>query len=145
VKSAGAPSTYGAWRPRLRRGTAMVREILALYLRVRWLLVRRGLNAAAVDLREASVSAAHPRETKANQGPDELALASSRVLRFLPTDDRRIICSLVLTGLLARHGLDSTLVIGVDQGPEFAARVWVEHGGAPLIDPGPLHRLLEFK
>jgi hypothetical protein len=143
VNSPGVTASYRRWRTRLR--PAMVGEILVLYLRVRWLLVRRGLNATAVDLHDLGVPAAHPTETEADPRPGQLALATMRVLRFLPADDRRIIGSLVLTGLLAKHGIASTLVIGVDSGPEFAARFWVEHEGAALLDPGAFQRLLEFK
>jgi hypothetical protein len=123
----------------------VTREILVLYLRVRWLLVRRGLNATVIDLRDAGVSASRLSESQVGPHPGQLALATRRVLRFLPADDRSIMGSLVLTGLLARRGLASTLVIGVDSGPDFAVRFWVEHEGGPLLDPGGFHRFLEFE
>jgi transglutaminase superfamily protein len=123
----------------------MAREILLLYLRVRWLLLRRGLNATVVHVRDAGASAPRLSEGKVGPHPGQLALATIRILRLLPADDHRIMGSLVLTGLLARRGLASTLVIGVDSGPDFAVRFWVEHGGAPLLDPGAFHRFLEFE
>jgi hypothetical protein len=44
--------------------------------------------------------------------------------------------SLVLTRLLARRGIASTLVIGTRTTPEFLAHAWVELQGTPLLDPG---------
>jgi hypothetical protein len=44
--------------------------------------------------------------------------------------------SLVLTALLSRRGIASTLVIGVRPGGEFGAHAWVEHEGAPLLPSG---------
>jgi hypothetical protein len=54
--------------------------------------------------------------------------------------------SLVLTRLLARRGVPSTLIIGVSAAPEFAAHAWVEHAGRPLLPSfGPAFaRLVEL-
>lgn len=65
-----------------------------------------------------------------------LGRAVSRTLRLLPTDSRCLMRSLVLTGLLARRGMSSTLIIGVRPEPEFTAHAWVEHAGEPLLPPG---------
>lgn len=40
--------------------------------------------------------------------------------------------SLVLTGLLARRGIGSELIIGVRPGTPFSAHAWLEHEGRPL-------------
>jgi hypothetical protein len=41
--------------------------------------------------------------------------------------------SLVLTGMLARRGIDTRLVISVRPGDRFAAHAWVEHDGVALL------------
>jgi hypothetical protein len=43
--------------------------------------------------------------------------------------------SLVLSGLLARRGIDSRLVLAVRPGESFAAHAWVEYDGQPLLEP----------
>jgi hypothetical protein len=113
-------------------------EILALYARVRWLLFRRGLKGALAGLRKP------PRRTRPAASAGELADSTARVLRFLPAGRGRIVPSLVLSGLLARRGLESKVVVGVDPGPELAAQAWVEHGGVPLLGAGELHRFMEL-
>lgn len=77
-----------------------------------------------------------PDEQSAYLSGLRLGRAVSRTLRLLPTDSRCLVRSLVLTGLLARRGLSSTLVIGVRPEPEFAAHAWVEHAGEPLLQTG---------
>lgn len=69
-----------------------------------------------------------------------------RTLTVLPADSRCLMRSLVLTGLLARRGISSSLIIGVRLEPEFAAHAWVEYGGEPLLPPGDpsLGRLTEL-
>ncbi len=68
----------------------------------------------------------------------------SLTVRLLPTDSRCLVRSLVLTRLLGRRGVPSSLVIGVMSEPQFAAHAWVEHGGAPLLSPGTgFQRLVE--
>jgi hypothetical protein len=71
---------------------------------------------------------------------------TTRVLTALPSDGRCLIRSLVLTGLLSRRGIESTLVIAVHPGEKLAAHAWVEHEGAALLEPGqpPLERLTEL-
>ncbi len=64
-----------------------------------------------------------------------LGRAVARTLRALPADSRCLMQSLVLTGMLARRGTPSTLVIGVKPGTSFAAHAWVEAGGQPLLPP----------
>lgn len=64
-----------------------------------------------------------------------LGRAVASTLRVLPADSRCLMQSLVLTGLLARRGIDSTLVIGVRPGETFGAHAWVELQGYPLLPP----------
>ena len=65
-----------------------------------------------------------------------LGRAVTRTLRLVPADSRCLMRSLVLTGLLARRGIDSSLVIGVRPEGEFGAHAWVEHDGRPLLPSG---------
>jgi hypothetical protein len=50
----------------------------------------------------------------------------------------------VLSALVARRAIASTVVIGIRADP-YAARAWVEHGGRPLLPPasGRFERLPE--
>jgi hypothetical protein len=54
--------------------------------------------------------------------------------------------SLVLTGLLARRGIESKLIVAVRPGSDFAAHAWVELDGRPLLEPAlpPFERLAEL-
>jgi hypothetical protein len=38
--------------------------------------------------------------------------------------------------MLARRGIPAKLVIGARSAPDFLAHAWVEHAGAPVLDPG---------
>jgi Transglutaminase-like superfamily len=116
-------------------------EILAAYVRVRralgraplpeqLALLRRGVNAPEVpawQMPEQHIQAAR------------LGRAVARVLPRLPGDTRCLTQALVLTHLLGRRGIGSTLEIAVAPGDDFVAHAWVEHGGVPLLraeDPG---------
>lgn len=117
-------------------------EILVAYARVRWLLWRGDLVSTLERLREPA------RLDTGNTSPSAKRLGSAvgRTLRLLPTDSRCLMRSLVLSSLLARRQLDSTLVIGVKPGPTFAAHAWVEQDGEPLLPPGAdgFQRLVEL-
>jgi hypothetical protein len=69
-----------------------------------------------------------------------------RTLGALPADAQCLTRSLVLTSLLARRGIASSLVIGVKPEPEFEAHAWVESNGTPLLPPneGEFTRLVEI-
>jgi hypothetical protein len=67
-----------------------------------------------------------------------------RTLKLLPTDSRCLIQSLVLTRMLAKRSIASTLVIGVRKDPAFEAHAWVEHEGQPVLPPGRFTRLMEL-
>lgn len=75
-----------------------------------------------------------------------LGRAVARTMRWLPGDTRCLTQSLVLSRMLARRGMHSTLVIGVRSVGEFGAHAWVEVGGAPVLPPRAedFHRLIEL-
>jgi Transglutaminase-like superfamily len=136
----------------VRRKLRLSGEVLATYCRVRWWLWRHELEGVVERLRRPS----SPASTDDGRSSDadtthlsglRLGRAVSRTLRLLPTDSRCLVRSLVLTGLLARRGVASTLVIGVRPAPEFAAHAWVEHTGSALLDPGEggFERLVEIR
>jgi hypothetical protein len=104
-------------------------EILRAYVRVRRELRHATLPEALNGLRAPGSGTASPAETA------RLARAVRRTLRLLPTDTRCLSQSLVLTALLARRNVPSTLVIGVSPGESFGAHAWVEHQGVPLLPP----------
>lgn len=132
--STAATAPAGA-RP-LARTTklALVVEIVVAYVRARWWLRRRDLPGTLGELRQPGRRV--PAPTGATEAGRRLGRAVTRTLAVLPTDGRCLVRSLVLTALLARRGIDSTLVLGVRPGEAFAAHAWVEHDSAPLLDPG---------
>jgi hypothetical protein len=105
-------------------------EILASYVRVRWLMARLDLPEAVARLR------AGDRNGVGSVNPFHMAGATARVLSLLPTDSRCLMRSLVLVRMLAVRGVASTLVIGVRTDPDFAAHAWVEWEGAGLLPTG---------
>ena len=135
---------------------SLASEIFATYGRVRWWMWRRTFPDAVralrggegpVDTREAGKIevATEPGGTAAHQpgGPEDDRLASERLgysvrraLSPLPGDSRCLMRSLVLTNMLSRRGIPSSLIIGVAPGDEFAAHAWVEHDGVPVTDDG---------
>lgn len=125
--------------------TRLVAEILLTYLHVRW-WVRRG------DLAETMTRLRAAERSRPGQSPEldvtgvRLGRAVSRTLRLLPFDSRCLMRSLVLARLLARRGIDGSLVIGVRPQPSFEAHAWVEHAGRPLLPPAEAgyERLLEI-
>jgi hypothetical protein len=110
-------------------------EIVATFGRARRLLRRRGLEGALVVLRAA-------RSRSSGQVPDarlagiRLGRAVTHTLAVVPADSRCLIRSLVLTALLTRRGIESSLVIGVRPAERFGAHAWVEHEGRPLLPSG---------
>lgn len=116
----------------LRRKAALVREIVAAYVRIRWLLRRQDLPRALERIRAAPESGV-PADGASDQ---RLARAVRRTLRRLPADSRCLMQSLVLTRLLARRGRSSKLVIGVSPAGTFTAHAWIERDGKPLLPAG---------
>jgi Transglutaminase-like superfamily len=131
----------------LRRRTALALEVLGVYARVRWLLVRRGTAPAVEILRRGlrNQDAYDADSTRVSSGI-RFGRAVVRVLRLLPTDSRCLMRSLVLTRMLARRGVYAKVVIGVRPGPSFAAHAWVEVDGQPVLatDESEYHRLVEL-
>jgi hypothetical protein len=121
-------------------------EIIATYCAARWWLLRLDFPAAVTaarsvhrpdggDLSDRELQAAGVR----------LGNAVQRTLRVLPVDSRCLITALVLTRMLARRGIDSSLVLGVRAQPGFAAHAWVERHGVALLPTTPdFHRLSEY-
>ncbi|HEY1367415.1 MAG TPA: lasso peptide biosynthesis B2 protein [Gaiellaceae bacterium] len=129
---------------RIVRALPLALEILASYVRVRWYLRRYELREAVTRLRGEAVAEPAQRSQAETEAALRLGRAVIRTLRLLPTDSRCLMRSLVLTRVLARRGLDSTLVIGVMSGPDFAAHAWLEHGDVPVLpgDGGAFRRLV---
>lgn len=126
-------------------------EVLMTYCQVRWWMRGQRIDDVVTRLRQARGLGPSPHtEAPANDiaarrmGALRLGRAVSRTVRLLPTDSRCLVQSLVLTRLLGRRGVPSSLVIGVMSEPRFAAHAWVEHAGAPLLAPGTgYERLVE--
>jgi hypothetical protein len=123
-------------------------EVLWTYCTVRWAIRGDDLPRAVARLRRdfgQAASTTSP-DDDAHGSASRLGYVVSSVLRLLPTDSRCLMRSLVLTRLLARRGVPSTLIIGVSAAPEFAAHAWVEHAGRPLLPSfGPAFaRLVEL-
>jgi Transglutaminase-like superfamily len=122
------------------RKIGLALEIVWTYVSVRRELRRGTLPEALERLRTPGSCTASPEKTA------RLARAVRRTLRLLPSDTRCLSQSLVLTALLARRGVPSTLVIGVSPGESFGAHAWVEHRGVPLLPPyeAEFERLVEL-
>lgn len=125
-----------ARRPvRGRRRLGLALEILTAYARVRWLLLSKELPQVVAKLR--SLDGARRGWTGdpelARVIGERLGSAVIHTLSVLPSDNRCLVRSLVLTRLLARRGIDSSFVIGVDSLSEFSAHAWVERNGAALL------------
>jgi hypothetical protein len=113
-----------------RQKVALVVEIIAVYVRVRWDLRRTGLKPTLESLREQT---GHPAGIDAVALGRRLAAPVARTLALLPADSRCLMRSLVLTRLLARRGVSTDLVISVRPGGHFAAHAWIEHAGVALL------------
>ncbi len=116
----------------LRTKAALVVEILRAYVRIRRLLRTLAFTEVVSRLR---AQPADPLlgEVSAQLTGIRLGRAVSRTLRVLPADTRCLVRSLVLTDLLARRGIESSLVLGVKSKPSFAAHAWVECGDVPVL------------
>lgn len=126
-------------------------EVLVTYCQVRWWMPGQRIEDVVAKLREGQGRGRSPGADDLSDDPVaqrlgalRLGRAVSRTVRLLPTDSRCLVRSLVLTRLLGRRGIPSSLVIGVMSEPQFAAHAWVEHAGAPLLSPGNgFERLVE--
>ena len=114
---------------------SLVLELSSSYVLVRWWLRREPVaDVAALARAPARTAADHP-EAETRRLALRLAWVVQRWLGHLPGDTRCLTRSLVLMRLLARRGLESQLVIGVQADDGFAAHAWVEVDGVPLLDP----------
>lgn len=112
-------------------------EVVRSYARVRWLMRRTDLRSALRDLREAPGAQSPPAGDDRLQAGDRLGRAVDGTLPRLPVDASCLLKSLTLSRMLARRGIDSVLVIGVDApGEDFGAHAWVEVDGRALLQPG---------
>jgi transglutaminase superfamily protein len=118
-------------------------EIVTTYVRVRWWLIRLDFPHAVAAARDVSLAA-----ERAGDGTEvalRLGHLVQRALRALPFDGRCLIRSLVLTRMLARRGIEATLVLGVRAKPEFAAHAWLERDGIAILPTWPeFERLAEY-
>lgn len=112
---------------RLRVGA----EIVLAYGRVRVEMRRADIRDVLAALRASSACAPLAADDLVHAA--ELGRAVNRVLAFAPSRSRCLVQSLVLTRMLARRGVDSSLVIGVTSGGTFGAHAWVEADGCPLL------------
>lgn len=126
--------SYGKRLPRSQK-LAQAAEIVSTYVRARWLLSRRDLPDAIGMLRGGRQHV-QPTDGDLLLTGIRLGRRIGRTLGLLPMDSRCLVRSCVLTSLLARRGIGSTLVIGVKVDPGFKAHAWVECSGVPLLDPG---------
>jgi hypothetical protein len=129
----------------LSQKAALAAEIIGSYIQARRWLRRDELHEIVCEVR---ASGPPTREPDGNQLLVGIRLGRivGRTLGVLPADSRCLVRSLVLTLLLVRRGIRSSLVIGVRPGPSFEAHAWVECAGTPLLPPGDEHygRLVEF-
>jgi Transglutaminase-like superfamily len=117
--------------PRLR----LTLEVVATYLRVRWLM-RRDDPERVVGALRAQAAGSSP-EVELEREHEvfvawRLARAMEKVLNRLPSDSRCLFSSLTLIGLLERRGVEQTLLIAVRPRP-FAAHAWVEVEGEAIL------------
>jgi hypothetical protein len=119
----------------------LVLEVLRTYVRIRRELRRSDFQTLVRELQ-----AADGRHEAKSVDAGRLGRAVAKTLKLLPTDSRCLVQSLVLTDMLARRGVRSSLVIGVTPSPDFAAHAWVESAGRPLLPSRePLYqRLVEL-
>lgn len=137
----GAPEPLGP-----ARRAALGLEVTITYLRVRWFLGRVPVEKAVSRVRptwagraenpdEVGLTAAEARSAR------RLARATITTLTFLPADSRCLYRAIVLSALLARRSIDSSVVVGVQTEPRFQAHAWVECAGRALLPSGGYARL----
>lgn len=121
-------------------------EILSSYCAARWWILRLSFPEAVAAARAVRPRArASLSDAELDAAGMRLGNAVQRTLRALPVDSRCLVTALVLTRMLARRGIESSLVLGVRSQPRFAAHAWVERHGVALLPTTPdYHRLSEF-
>jgi Transglutaminase-like superfamily len=110
-------------------------EIFAAYAQARWRLLRGDLPSAVACVRERArrLSSAN---APLQDDPRRLVSIAIRVLERIPFDSRCLMRSLVVLGMLARRGVETRLVIGVELESEFAAHAWLERDGVAVLPAG---------
>lgn len=130
--------------PRLR----LTAEVVATYLRVRWLMRQNEPEGAVRALRADASGSGLGIELEREHEVFvawRLARAMEKVLARLPSDSRCLFSSLTLMRMLERRGIDQVLVIATRPRP-FGAHAWIEVEGEAILpdaDPG-YERLLEL-
>jgi hypothetical protein len=104
-------------------------EIAWTTVRVRRLLRRNDLSATLDRCRTAT---GHSAPAPERGEVVRVARAVRRTLGALPGESRGLIASLVLIAVLARRGVDASLVVGRPRNG-FGAHAWVEVRGLPAI------------
>ena len=115
-----------------RRPPANVRlgaEIAWTTLRVRRLVRRNDLPTALGRCR-----AAVPQQAPVPSRDEvvRISRAVRRTMGLLPGDSRGLVASLVLIAVLARRGVDASLVVGRPRNG-LGAHAWVDVGGLPVL------------
>lgn len=128
----------------LRQKLVFVAEALASYLPAWRILRHRDVVEMVQMARDVRPSIPRPAGPVEHLVALRLGRVVGRTLRLLPTDSRCLIQSLVLSRMLSRRSIPSTLVIGVRSKPAFEAHAWVEHQGRPILPAGEFSRLMEF-
>ncbi len=117
----------------------VVAEILAAYARLQRRLRRTDIRNLVASIRARPVLRAagfDPGSIEEHIVAISLANSVRRTLTILPADSRCLMQSLVLTWMLSSRAISTTLVVGVQPGPEFAAHAWLEHAGRPVSAAG---------
>ncbi len=109
----------------------LVAEILWSAVRARLALRGENLPSVVKRLRD-DVLQGRPRRGAVD--PHWLGYAVHRTLRLLRV--RCLVESLTLCTMLARRGVPSTVVIGVQPGERFGAHAWVELDGQVVLPGG---------
>ena len=122
----------------IRWKASLTAEVLLTYGRVRWLMARNELPAALEALRrQDGATAPDPGDAELTWHVGErLGFVAARTLDPFPGDSRCLMRSLVLTAMMARRGIQTTLVIGAKTDEGFAAHAWVEREGLPILSEG---------
>jgi Transglutaminase-like superfamily len=114
-------------------------EIFASYAQARWLLVRGDLPSAVAGVRERARRLSST-PVPVGDDPRRLVSIAIRVLERVPFDSRCLMRSLVVLGMLARRGVETRLVVGVEVDSGFAAHAWIEHEGVAVLPAGSFAR-----
>ena len=122
--------SIGVRAGRLGRKMSLTVEIVATFVTVRLTMREPDIRRMLERLRGDA-----PATASDLQVAQHLAHAVGRVLAPIPRRSRCLVQSLVLTRMLARRGISSSLVIAVAPGPQLEAHAWVESGQVPLLRP----------